>query len=137
LWWLITIKEINQMAKEKTDTEEKVTTAAPAEPKGSTTRLKAVVSAGITEIKALMKHPMESGLRKDKESGKLVPAHFIEEVTCEYNGKVVMSAVWSGGISANPYLSFKFKGGKAGEKVKLSWKDNQGGVDTVEVAISE
>ncbi len=121
------------MAKE--NTEEKAIT--PAEPKVSTTRLKATVADGITEIKALMKHPMESGLRKERESGKLVPAHFIQEVICEHNGKVVMSTIWSGGVSANPYLSFKFKGGKAGEKVKLSWKDNKGESDTVEAEIVE
>jgi sulfur-oxidizing protein SoxZ len=121
------------MAKE--NTEEKAMT--PAEPKASTTRLKAVVADGVTEIKALMKHPMESGLRKERETGKLVPAHFIQEVTCEHNGKVIMSTIWSGGVSANPYLSFKFKGGKVGEKVKLSWKDNKGESDTVEVEIIE
>jgi len=125
---------------EKTVVEEKATTSPPVvetSAKVSTTRLKATMAEGITEVKALMKHPMESGLRKEKETGKLVPAHFIEEVTCEYNGKVVLSAIWSGGISANPYLSFKFKGGKAGEKVKLAWKDNKGESDTAEVEIIE
>ena len=31
-------------------------------------------------VKALFSHPMETGLRKDKKSGKIIPAHFIQEV---------------------------------------------------------
>jgi len=98
-------------------------------------RLKASVKDGITEVKALIKHPMENGLRKELETGKLVPAHFIEEVTCEHNEKVVMSAIWSGAISKNPYCAFQFKGGAQGDKVKLTWKDNQGQTGATEVKI--
>jgi sulfur-oxidizing protein SoxZ len=99
-------------------------------------RVRAKVSGDETEVKALINHPMETGQRKDKKTGELVPANFIQEVSCEYNGKVVMSALWSGGISKDPYLAFKFKGGAAGEKIKLSWTDNTGESDTLEVDIS-
>ncbi|HIP68010.1 MAG TPA: thiosulfate oxidation carrier complex protein SoxZ, partial [Chromatiales bacterium] len=51
------------------------------------------------------------------------------------NGKTVMTAYWSGGISKNPYLSFKFKGAKAGDTVKLSWADNMGKSDSAEVKV--
>jgi len=102
----------------------------------STIRLQAKVNKeGITEVKALIKHPMEGGGRKELETGRLVPAHFIENVTCEHNGKIVMSADWGAGISKNPYLSFRFKGAAKGEKVKLSWKDNKGQTDSREVKI--
>jgi sulfur-oxidizing protein SoxZ len=56
-------------------------------------------------------------------------------VNAEHNGKNVLRAYWSGGVSKNPYLSFKFKGGKAGDTIKLSWVDNQGGSDSVEAPI--
>jgi sulfur-oxidizing protein SoxZ len=46
-----------------------------------------------------------------------------------------MSANWSGAISNNPYLSFKFKGGASGEKVKITWVDNKGEGDSLEAAI--
>lgn len=95
----------------------------------------AEVKEKITEVKALIKHPMENGLRKELETGKLVPAHFIEEVTCEYQQKVVMSAIWSGAISKNPYCAFQFKGGVKGELVKLTWKDNKGQTESKEVKI--
>ena len=99
------------------------------------TRLQAKLNKGVTEVKTLISHPMETGQRKDLETGKLIPAHFIEEVTCEHNGEVVMSAQWGVGISANPYLAFQFEGGKIGDKVKLTWKDNQGKSETTETEI--
>lgn len=98
-------------------------------------RLKAKLKGGITHVKTKIKHPMETGARKDLETGKLIPAHFIEEVKCEHEGKEVMSAIWGSGVSANPYCAFKFKGGAAGEKIKLTWKDNKGGTGSKEVEI--
>jgi sulfur-oxidizing protein SoxZ len=29
-------------------------------------------------------------------------------------------------VSKNPYLSFKFKGGKKGDTVTIAWNDNKG-----------
>ena len=46
-----------------------------------------------------------------------------------------MTANWGGAISKNPYLSFKFKGGASGDKIKISWLDNMGKSDTAEAAI--
>jgi len=104
-----------------------------------TIRIQAKINdEGITEVKALIKHPMKvGGTRKDLETGKevSVPAHFITKVTCEHKGKLVMSADWGGGISKNPYLSFRFKGAAKGDKVKLTWKDNQNKTDSREVKI--
>lgn len=86
-------------------------------------------------VKALIRHPMETGRRKDAESGELVPAHYIESVTAEYDGKQVFNAYWGTGVSQNPYVSFKFQGGRAGGKIKLSWRDNKGQTDTIETTI--
>jgi sulfur-oxidizing protein SoxZ len=83
-----------------------------------------------------MTHAMETGLRKDKKTGKLIPAHFINEVTAESGGKTVMTANWSAGISKNPYLSFAFTGGAKGDEVKISWKDNQGNTDSGKAKIT-
>jgi sulfur-oxidizing protein SoxZ len=91
---------------------------------------------GLIEVKALITHPMETGLRKDKKTGDKIPAHFIQEVIVEANGKPVMSADWGGSISKNPYLSFKYKGAK-GDAVKLSWKDNKGESDSIEKKVGE
>jgi len=100
-----------------------------------TIRIKAKEKNGITEVKTLIKHPMENGVRKDLETGALIPAHFIKEIECTYKDKVVMSAIWSGAVSKNPYWSFKIKGAAKGEKLKVTWKDNKGETDSVEAKI--
>jgi sulfur-oxidizing protein SoxZ len=56
-------------------------------------------------------------------------------VTCTHNGNVVMTALWGVAISKDPYLSFRFKGAKAGDKFALSWVDNKGEKDSAEAVI--
>lgn len=97
-------------------------------------KMRAKISDGVTTIKALISHPMETGTRKDKNTGETIPAHYIQEVVCEHSGKAIMTAYWGPAVSKNPYLSFRFKGGKAGDTVKLSWTDNKGNSDSGETA---
>ncbi len=98
-------------------------------------RIRAAEAAGVTTVRVLMSHPMESGLRKDA-AGNTVAAHFITEVVATHNGKSVLQALWSGAVSQNPFLSFKFKGAAKGEKVQVKWTDNKGETRTDEVAIA-
>ena len=98
-------------------------------------RVRAQNKGGVTEVKTLINHPMETGLRKDSKTKEIIPAHFIQEVTCEHNVKNVITALWGTAISKNPYLKFKFKGGSAGDVLKISWVDNQGKSDSVEAKI--
>jgi sulfur-oxidizing protein SoxZ len=98
----------------------------------NTIKMRAQEKGGVVTVKALMTHPMETGTRKDSKTGKLIPAHFIKEVIAEHGGNRVLVAHWSGGVSKNPYLSFKFAGGKKGDSLKLSWADNQGASDSAE-----
>ena len=102
----------------------------------SSIKIRAKASGGVTTVKALMSHEMETGLCKDKTTGELIPAHFIQEVVAELNGKPVMTANWGGAVSKNPYLSFKIKGGAAGDEIKLSWTDNKGESDSETATIS-
>lgn len=97
-------------------------------------KIKARNKNGLTTIRALMSHPMKVE-KKDKKTGKVKPAHFIQTVTCEHNGKAVLTAEWGAAVSANPYLSFKFKGANKGDTVKLSWVDNKGKNATAEETI--
>jgi len=92
----------------------------------SSIKIRAKDSKGITTVKALINHPMETGQRKNKKTGKLIPAHFIQNVVCEHNGKKVLDAHWGTAISKNPYLSFRIKGASSGDELKLSWTDNTG-----------
>lgn len=85
-------------------------------------------------VKALISHPMETGLRKNKKTGKNFPAHFIQEVTATANGKQILVAEWGGAVSKNPYLSFKYSG-KSGDKVTISWVDNKGEKDSATTSV--
>jgi len=98
-------------------------------------KIRAKAKDGVTTVKTLISHPMETGLRKDSKTGKKIPAHHVTEVTAEHKGKQVMNANWSGGISKNPYLSFKFKGAAKGDTIKISWVDNMGKGDSAEAPI--
>lgn len=98
-------------------------------------KVKAKAKGNTVTVKALISHPMETGLRKDKKTGKVVPAHFVQEVKAVHNGNEVLVANWSGSVSKNPYLSFKFDGGKKGDMLKVSWVDNKGGGDSVDAKI--
>lgn len=98
-------------------------------------KIRATASGDSADIKVLMNHPMETGLRKDGKTGQLVPAHYITDVTATVNGKTVLAAGFGTGVSKNPYLGFKVKGAKAGDKVVVSWKDNKGDSRTDETTI--
>ena len=93
-------------------------------------KIRAKEKGGETTVKALITHPMETGTRKDKKTGKMIPAHFIQEVVCKHKGNTVMTAAWSGGVSKNPYISFKFSGAAKGDEMELAWTDNQGGSES-------
>lgn len=98
-------------------------------------KIRASEKGGETTVKALISHPMETGARKDSKTGKMIPAHFIQEVVCTHNGNTVMTAQWSGGVSKNPYISFKFTGAAKGDEITLAWNDNTGESDTKSASI--
>jgi len=101
----------------------------------NTIKVRAKLAGDVTTVKALISHPMDTGLVKDKKTGKPIPAHFIQEVVCEHNGNAVLTALWGVAISKNPYLSFRFKGAKVGDKLTLRWVDNTGQSDSQEIVI--
>ncbi len=88
-------------------------------------RMRGKSAGGVAEIKALIKHPMESGVRMDKKTGKPYPAKFIDTVEVAVNGVAAIDAQWSGAVSANPYLAVKVKA-NAGDEITLSLSDNTG-----------
>lgn len=98
-------------------------------------KIRASMQGDVADVKVLMNHPMETGLRKDAKTGDLVPAHHITTVKATLNGAVVLDGGMSGGVSKNPYLGFKIKGAKAGDKIQVSWEDNKGDKRTDEATI--
>ena len=98
-------------------------------------KIRAANKDGVTEVKVLISHEMETGQRKDA-NGAIVPAWFITELVAKHGDKVVLAAEFGSSVSKNPYLAFKFKGGAKGEKVTVSWKDNKGDSRTDEATVS-
>lgn len=89
-------------------------------------KIRAELKNDVAEIKVLMSHPMETGGRKDAKTGNLIPAHFINQVVATVNGKTVMEAQWGTAVSKDPFMGFKAKGVKVGDKVIISGVDNLG-----------
>jgi sulfur-oxidizing protein SoxZ len=98
-------------------------------------RIRAQMAGSMVDVRILMAHEMETGQRRDA-AGKTVPAWYIQSVTATCNGKTVLSAQWGPAVSKNPFLSFRFSGAKAGDKVIVTWTDNKGDKRTDEAVIS-
>ncbi len=89
-------------------------------------KIRSWIEAGHTQVKCIIFHPMETGLRKDKDSGKTIPAKYITKVIAKHGSKTVLDCNWGSAISKNPFMAFSFKGGKSGDKIVISWEDNEG-----------
>lgn len=98
-------------------------------------RIRAQAQGDKTTVRVLVAHEMESGQRKDA-AGKVVPAWFIQTINATWKGKTVMSAQWGTAVSKNPFIQFSFSGGKAGEKIVVSWTDNHGDKRSDEATIA-
>lgn len=90
---------------------------------------------GSVELQILITHPMETGQRTDKNTGKKIPPHFIQRVTLEHNGKLVATVDTGAAVSEDPLIGLRLKGAKQGDKLKVSWKDNQGETGVLEGAV--
>ena len=88
----------------------------------------------VIEIKTLIAHPMETGLRKDQD-GKVIPRKIINKFTCAFNGKPVFSADIEPAVAANPYMQFIAKVEESGT-FRFTWVDDDGTVTTAEQAIA-
>jgi sulfur-oxidizing protein SoxZ len=98
-------------------------------------RIRATAQPDGVEVRVLMSHEMETGQRRDG-SGNLVPAHFIQTVTVTHAGKTVLSAEWGPAVAKNPYMQFKFQGGKKGDELTVTWVDNKGETRTDKTTIN-
>ena len=81
---------------------------------------------GAVEVQILLTHPMETGLRTDKNTKQKIPPHFIQKVTLEHNGKIVVVVDVGTAVSEDPLLGFRIKEAKHGDKLKVFWSDNLG-----------
>ena len=103
----------------------------PTKPIRIRTRLK----NNITTVKALISHPMETGLRKNKETGQILPAHYIQEVECRHNGDLKTLIEFGISVSKDPFIEFELEGAAKGDMLELTWKDNKGETDSITVPV--
>lgn len=87
----------------------------------------------IVQIDAILEHPMETGLRKDKD-GAIIPAHYIKDVDVKFDGKTITTIEMSQSISTNPYVSFNLKVTKNAD-LTITATDTKGEVSDKTVAI--
>jgi sulfur-oxidizing protein SoxZ len=97
-------------------------------------KIRAQMKGDICDIKILMSHPMETGQRKDS-NGAVVPAHFIQTISIDLNGKRVIQGQTGTSVSRNPVFGFKVKGAKVGDKITVGWVDNKGDKRTDEATV--
>ena len=90
------------------------------------------IENSVARVKSLIVHPMETGSRKDPDTGELVPRHHIEQLTFSNNGQTVLLANCSTAVSKNPTFTFSFKGARPGDLFKVSWVDTRGETDSLE-----
>jgi len=70
-------------------------------------------------------HPMDTGMQKDKKTGEIKPAKYIDNVTFKLDGKPFSQMkVWET-VSTNPYFSVNLKVPGKG-KITVEYSDNTG-----------
>ena len=76
------------------------------------------------EVRTLINHPMETGLREGDNS-ELLPRHIIERFHVSLGGETAFEAELHQSVSANPYLRFYLAPQTSGE-AQFSWQDDNG-----------
>jgi sulfur-oxidizing protein SoxZ len=99
-------------------------------------KIRAQMKGDVADVKILIFHPMETGLRKDEVTGQPVPMHFIQTLTATHNGRIVLEAQLSQAVSKNPFLNFRVRGAKPGDKIMVDWVDNRGEKASMESTLS-
>jgi sulfur-oxidizing protein SoxZ len=99
-------------------------------------RIRVKSKDGGIAVRAILRHPMETGSRKDPATGEAIPRHYIQQVVCEQNGEVVLTWDWGWGVSANPYLAFHIQQGRSGDVVLIRWTDDRGETGSLEATVA-
>ena len=109
--------------------------AAPVPTRAEPIKIRARLEGGVADLRALVTHPMENGLRTDP-AGRSIPNHFIQNLDVRRNGKTVLEAQIGRSVSTNPLFAFKVQGAKAGDRFTLTWRDNKDLTRTDEATVS-
>ena len=88
-------------------------------------KIRASLEEGVANLRALVTHPMDNGLRTNS-SGKIIPENFIRNLSIRFNGNTVIEAEIGRSVSTNPLFAFKVRGAKANDTFALAWQDSRG-----------
>jgi sulfur-oxidizing protein SoxY len=80
----------------------------------------------IVEIKTMISHRMETGLRTDAQ-GNPIPRRIINRMTCSRNDRLIFAADLSPAIAANAYLTF-YMVARASGALEFTWHEDGGAV---------
>jgi len=80
----------------------------------------------IFQVKALISHQVETGLRHDSE-GNVIPRRIITKFVCRYNDVAVFAVDLHEAIAANPYFEFYLRAIESG-RLEFIWEEDGGGV---------
>jgi sulfur-oxidizing protein SoxZ len=86
----------------------------------------AAAKGEIFQIKALISHQMETGLRRD-DQGNVIPRKIINRFVCRYNDVVVFGVDLHEAVAANPYIEFYLRATESG-RLEFVWEEDGGGV---------
>jgi sulfur-oxidizing protein SoxZ len=86
----------------------------------------AAAKGEIFQIKALISHQMETGLRRD-DQGDVIPRKIINKFVCRYNDDVVFRVDLHEAVAANPYIEFYLRATESGQ-LDFVWEEDSGGV---------
>jgi sulfur-oxidizing protein SoxZ len=86
----------------------------------------AVASGEIFQVKAIISHQMETGLRLDAQ-GEVIPRKIINRFVCRYGGAEVFSVDLHEAVSANPFLEFYLRAAESGQ-LEFAWEEDGGNV---------
>lgn len=86
---------------------------------------KSAKKGDLVQIKTLMTHKMETGTRKNKKTGKLIPRKIVNKFACTFNGKELLTVTLHPAIAANPYFAFYAKATESGT-FDFAWTDDDG-----------
>ena len=84
----------------------------------------------VFQLKALITHAMETGLRHD-DQGVLIPRKIINKFSCRYGDMVVFSVDLHESVAANPYIEFYLRATDSG-LLAFIWEEDGGGVSKLE-----
>ena len=88
----------------------------------------------IFQVRSLITHPMETGLRKD-EQGTIIPRKIINSFTCRYNGEVVFKTDLYEAVAANPYIEFYVRARDSGT-LDYIWEEDGGATFTLQSTLT-